>query len=62
MVAMANRPGDDGSMVVVGEDGGTGRVGARRKRELDVFFWRREYVFSGVFRSAAVSEASRVRL
>lgn len=37
-------------------------VGERRMTEFDVFFWRREYVLSGVLRRADVSEDSRVRL
>ena len=34
----------------------------RRIRALDVFFCRREYVFPGVVRRAAVGEEVRVRL
>lgn len=37
-------------------------VGERRMTELEVFFWRREYVLSGVLRRAEVSEDSKVRL
>lgn len=37
-------------------------VGERRMTEFEVFFWRREYVLSGVLRRADVSEDSSVRL
>lgn len=45
-----------------GESAASGGVGDRSMRALDVFFWRRAYVFEGVLRSAEVSEVSSLRL
>ena len=53
MVEMADMPWSCDVDVVVGES---------RMTELDVFFWRRAYVLSGVLSRAEVSEDSRVRL